>query len=510
MKRALGLLALVLAVLMIFAACGAGGTNKAASTAEQSTAASTSAASTAPAAPPTELNMMYLGNPQTDVALVEEAINKILIPKINVKLKITGVSAGAYMQQQNLVLSSGEKVDLMMTFPFTYLSLVSQGKIQEIGPLLDKYGSGIKDALGKYLEGSKVNGKIYGVRPMSDFAGGGGFTIRKDIVDKYKIDLTTLKSFRDIGNVLKVIKDNEPKTFPLTYSSQAAGILEYAMQFDVDKLGDYFGAIMYNATDLKVVNIFESQYYADNVKMMRDWYTKGYIMKDVATATEDNRTLVKSGKAYCYINPTKPGIEVQESAQCGYQMVTQQYSNPVSCTSNITLFQWVVPNACTAPDKAVQLLNEMYTNADLENLLSYGIEGKHYEKKADGTIGFPAGVTDKTSGYFLNSAWMMGNEFIAHVWNGNSPDVWEKTKELNASATLSKAMGFSYDATPVKTEVAAVTNVYNQYKKGLESGSVDPSKVLPEFLSKLKASGIDKIIAEKQKQLDAWSQANKK
>jgi putative aldouronate transport system substrate-binding protein len=37
---------------------------------------------------------------------------------------------------------------------------------------------------------------------------------------------------------------------------------------------------------------------------------------------------------------------------------------------------------------------------------------------------------------------------------------------------------------------------------------VNPDKVLPEFISKLKAAGIDKVIAEKQRQLNLWAEEN--
>jgi putative aldouronate transport system substrate-binding protein len=57
---------------------------------------------------------------------------------------------------------------------------------------------------------------------------------------------------------------------------------------------------------------------------------------------------------------------------------------------------------------------------------------------------------------------------------------------------------------PVKTELAAATNVINQYKVGLESGTLDPA-LTAEFNAKLKTAGLDKIIAEKQKQIDAWA-----
>jgi putative aldouronate transport system substrate-binding protein len=45
---------------------------------------------------------------------------------------------------------------------------------------------------------------------------------------------------------------------------------------------------------------------------------------------------------------------------------------------------------------------------------------------------------------------------------------------------------------------------------GLDTGTMDPKVALPQFISKLKASGMDKIIAEKQAQLDKWAKNSKK
>ena len=62
----------------------------------------------------------------------------------------------------------------------------------------------------------------------------------------------------------------------------------------------------------------------------------------------------------------------------------------------------------------------------------------------------------------------------------------------------------------MKTELAACSNVVSEYNVSLTSGLVDPETVIPEFVEKLEAAGIDKIIAEKQSQLDAWAEDNGK
>ncbi len=502
MKKTLQVLALLLALTMLLAACG---------TAATTTPAETSGGSdgtTTEAGPPTQLKVVFLtvGSQPADLGLVEQEINNLLVPKINVEIELEPINFGAAMEQYNVMLASGEKVDLLMTFPTTYTTLVSQGKLQSIGTYIDEYGMGIKEVLGDFLKGSYVNGEIYGVRPVSDMAGAGALCIRKDIVEKYDLPVDNMTSFEDIGAVLEIIKANEPEFYPLGYSNQDQGVVESIMQFSTDTLGDSFGVLLNYGQELTVENMFTSDEYVNALEVVRDWYVKGYIMPDIATSKEDQHSLVSAGRIYGYIAPSKPGIEIQESAQNGFECVVPQFSPAFSSTFNVTLFQWVVPQACETPDKAVQLLNEMYTNPELENLLSWGIEGQHYEMKEDGTIGFPEGVSSDNSGYFMNTPWMMGNEFIAHVWSGNPADLWDQTKAFNESARLSKAMGFTYDPSAVKTEVAAVSSVYSQYKLSLESGSVDIDEVYPTFISKLESAGIDKIIAEKQSQLDAWAQ----
>ena len=72
----------------------------------------------------------------------------------------------------------------------------------------------------------------------------------------------------------------------------------------------------------------------------------------------------------------------------------------------------------------------------------------------------------------------------------------------------SPALGYSFKAESVSSEVAAVETVMEQYCYSFNAGALDPDKALPEFIDALKAAGIDKVIAENQRQLDEWA-ANK-
>ena len=58
--------------------------------------------------------------------------------------------------------------------------------------------------------------------------------------------------------------------------------------------------------------------------------------------------------------------------------------------------------------------------------------------------------------------------------------------------------------TSVKSEIAALDSVLAEYRLGLENGELDPEEYLPKFIQALREAGIEKVIAEKQRQLDSW------
>jgi putative aldouronate transport system substrate-binding protein len=103
---------------------------------------------------------------------------------------------------------------------------------------------------------------------------------------------------------------------------------------------------------------------------------------------------------------------------------------------------------------------------------------------------------------------MFGNQLLSYTFNGEDPEIYKKLEEFNKNAVRSKALGFTYNPEPVKTELAAINNVVTEYQRGLETGTLDPDENLPKFIKALKDAGMDKVIEEKQNQLDEWVKNN--
>lgn len=491
-KKGTTVLSLLLILAMLLAACS-GGSN------EPAEGGSASAGNNDKTL---TLTVAFLGiGTMTDVQAVQDEISKITKEKINVNVKLMPIDISAWTQQTNLLLAGSEPLDLMVSSSLlNYSAQVAKNQLLPLDELLQPYEADIKATMVEDIyNGTKIDGKIYGVPSVRDTAADYGFIARKDLVEKHNIDLSQVQTFEDLEPIFQTILDNEPGIVPLVQRSQTTSIVSELLASRIDALGDGFGVLMVDNGDTKVVAQQETQEYKDALALTRSWYQKGYIMQDAATTQEGNNALIKAGKAFGYFSNMKPGFENQENGLNGYEMVAVRITKPVSMSTSANSFMLSIPRNAQDPARSMQLMHLWYTDPGIVNLLDNGIEGTHYEKTDSGHIRVPEGVT---SNWVFNQ-WQVGNNALAHTWEGTDLDIWDQMREFNQSATFSPALGFSFDSTPVKTEVAAVTNVANQYRVGLESGSLDPA-VLDEYVAKLKASGLEKIVAEKQKQLDAW------
>ncbi len=160
------------------------------------------------------------------------------------------------------------------------------------------------------------------------------------------------------------------------------------------------------------------------------------------------------------------------------------------------------------PEAAMKFLNLMYSDSDISDLLNYGIEGVHYQVSEEGVYTYLPGQDASSCTYHPEMTWIWPNSYIGGEWQGAAPEIGEKMTEFNKSARKSGAMGFTFDNSGVINEATACSNVMKQYSYGLEVGAVDVDSVLPEFRQALKDAGIDKVIAEKQRQLDEWLAEN--
>lgn len=461
----------------------------------------------------TTLKILMFGDSTADQAKkVSEALSKITREKLNCDVDITFVGFGSYTTQLNLMLSSGEQLDLFSPFVLGAGSLANAGQILPMDDLLATYGKDTLNAISEEdWQCAKINGEIYGVPCNKDKAYNLSFTMRKDILDELGVSVDSLTSFEDLQALLTNVKKAHPQMYPVV--SNYGGMFTY---LPTDSLGSGNGVLLdpYNSTSLKVENLVASDYFNNLCNTMYSWAQDGLIMPDASTNTEGYSSLIGSGKAFGYFIHTKQaasGYNAGATAENGTEMVSWIYKEAISVTSAVALV-WSIPTSSVDPERAMALLDLMYNNPEVSNLCIYGVEGEHYQiiDKEKGIIDYPEGVDASTVGYTSSVAWGWPNEQISYIWKGNSETAWSDLNAFNASAKQSPAKGFTFDSSMVINEETACSNVNSKYYNALLGGQLDPKEAIPKYLQELKDNGIDTIIAEKQKQLDAWATSNKK
>lgn len=467
-----------------------------------------------PQAEPAELTIGFYTNSTmpADINMVIDAINDILIEKADAKITDTVIlNYGNYLEQITLMLSGNEKLDTFLCRNSSnFIQYVSRGQLLEMNDLLEQYGQGVIEAVGQeFLDAGVVDGRQYGLTTNRDLAKEYGFSMLKSYVDKYNIDLDSIKTMDDMAEVFATIKANEPDMIPWVSAVGSNALMEFLI--GADQLTDSCGVLMNYGQDepLQVVNYFATDEYAYWCNYMHDFYQKGYIAEDFLTTSDQPHDLLRAHRAFAMSSGLKPGFDTQESQVVGEEIVSVPLTERYTTSTIVQTAQWCIPHNSTEPEAAMRFLNLLFTDADLINLFDWGIEGVHYERIEDGHITYPEGINAENSGYSLGLGWIFGNQYLSYVWEGDDLDLYDQLKEFNDTAMKSGGFGFVYDSSSVKTEVAAVSNVLNEYRAGLEFGVMDPETTLPEFLSALEAAGIDTIIAEKQSQLEAWAASQK-
>lgn len=471
----------------------------------------------------TEIELYAMTLYGTDgLAEVEDAINEISEAEIGVHVNLNYLDMSAYAEQTSLMFSSGDEIDLMMTTPIQsagFSSLVSQNQLQDLSELLPEYAPETYEMMKDYLEGTTVNGKLMSVTTYRTLNSNCYALMRADILDDLGLrekaeNLSTWSEYEEIlkavydsgydgGKVSTCLANNDSDGTVITVEYAMVGADNWEDNYGYDTLGDTYKIIAIDEDSDTVYDYFESEEYYNALKLMSSWYEKGYIYKDAATSDEGGDTFLSNDVTFSTVVNSEIGVEANRLTTTGKEIVAAQILSEPLSTGSVTKWTWAVPVTAKEPQAAVEFLNLMYTNAEIENLFVWGIEGRDYELNDEGEA-----VKLDTVQYQSND-FLYGNQFLAYPAKGQGGDFREVAMESLKSATISKYYGCTVDTSEISNQLTAVYNVIQQYKPNYESGSVAVPDTYEEyyngeFCTALRAAGVDEVVAEYQSQMDAW------
>ena len=479
---------------------------------------------------PVEITMLFCGCNVTDDAAVLEKLNAYLGDRIGVALKpVWGTWGNFNSLALNAVNTGSDEYDIMFTSSWNdneYAPYAKKGAYVRLDDpednLLEKYGAELKAALpGLLFEGAATEGPdgekgIYAVPGFKDFATMNAWDVNVTLLEKYGYTLDDVKNagFYGWGDIFAKVKEGEEKDGKVFYPFIFEGaVVERFVTGTPIVTGDANGLLSYymNTEDVSVpgaygnvfLNKFATPEFEKFAKQMREYYLAGYIDPAIAigeTATDAWRNAQNAANYLISSEVTSYGYEFTTSEQRGVQVAYLLTTDaPFIDNTSVQGAMMAISANSAHPDECMKFLALLNTDPYVMTLLNYGVEGIHYNLNDAGEVEF----TEARASY---SPWRngVGNVTLLPPEKGQGADFQQRYAEFYAASKKLPTYGFTFDAKPVETEIAAVSNVKEAYALSLFTGAVDVDEKLPELLSKLDDAGMQKIVDEANAQLKVF------
>ncbi len=437
-----------------------------------------------------------------DIKEIEEEISKITIEKFGVKVQLKIVNISSYKQEMQFLMAGQSNLDIMLACEGLLAYGISEKKLYPLEQELSNYGKGIIEALSdEVIQASYISGSIFGLPNNRSYATKKkSFAMRNDILKKYGIDYKTIDTIEEVESIFEMIKQNESEMVILA----SEGLTPMENLLEIDPIGDNLFGIYKDNDDNgipKFENLFESEEYKEYLYLIRKWHTLGYTNTESATQKDYLQNLIRTGKIFSYTIDANILSQMLESKRAGKDMVIVSLGEEYIYSNELFKYTWTIPTNAKNYILSLAILNLMYSDENIMNLLCYGIEGKHYTTNEDGRIKENELNLNK---YQMANNIIMPNLFITKVWETQDKDLWEQCRISNKEQLNKVGVGYFHEISPVKTEYGYIEKLYTSYRLSLENGLVDPGDVVYEMNKYLVDAGLKSIISAKRNQFIYW------
>ena len=514
MKGINRLLAVVMAVILAIGAlsgCGAKSGSSADTNKEDGSSSQDNPQAASGDEEPYQIDIeLLLGMPNPDLEEVEAAINEITLEKINCTVKLREISIADHATQMNLLATGSDKIDIINAGYTTSPSrLKDSGLLLGIGDILKENAPNLLEKCGKLMDACYIDGDIYFIPGNLYPASQRIFSYNDALVEQYNIEIPEMQEGENAFDYVERFYENVIASDFDGYGTTAGdgfsvpGVDAYYESFGDTRYCSY-GVLMDMTKDTKIVNFFETQEFADACYRAKEWRDKGYMVPDSLTNGSTVVDATASGQIVGSIGAANATYLGNQEKITGIIMEAVPISEMMLTGATIGEYSLAITTTSKNPEKCAQFLDLLYTDAQLSNLVNYGIEGKHYVKESEHIIKLPEGVGYDSLGYG-NQISTFGDAALNYQKAPFTEEFYVTLPDYSYdNAVVSSAFGYSFNSEAVKTQNAAVCAVIGEYLPSLCCGIVDVDEKLPEFIAELKDAGIDDIIAENQRQYDEW------
>lgn len=460
-----------------------------------------------------------------DADVVEAANARLRELGLNITFNPIWGDWGASEKIQNVLDTGDTSIDIVFTcsWAVNYVPNALRGNFLRLDDphynLLGRYGQDIKAAIPKFLwDGFKVNTidglGIYAVPGYKDYAQMHTWDINNTRLAELGYDIN---SFNWDGSVI---------FDPRFEEAMAAAKRRYGANFYplLPEPDNFLRALTYNDIDItglgvigfpfdptnpamprniNVGLIYEDENVMAVLQKLHEFYQKGYIDPRVAIREEANAAISGSLESANYLFSQRTyayGFSSVASNERGIDAKFMPISKPIISTVPVQGSGYGISVYSRNRKAAMQFLNVWYTDRQLAAILAYGVEGDHFTTNNDGTI------TLNVERRAVFSPWRngMGNIFILPPQDVEGVNYYEEFKAYNNAGIGTTFLGFTFDPTRVINELAAIRNVRDEFQASVSTGVANPNVRVPEFIAKLNANGMQKVLTEVNSQLQMF------
>lgn len=468
-----------------------------------------------------DLVFWLVGDAPADMGKVQDKINEILLEKINATITFNHTTWTDYMQKYNMLLFSGETVDLIYSCNWmNYSGYSMDGAFTALDDLLPTYMPNIYQ-MGQEQNAwdqMKVDGSIYGVPLFQSEYTNSCLVYRKDLCDKY--DLPIPDTLENCEAYLQGIKDNMPDQVLLNPYVQTATnppftTYNYLDFFKPDTLGNFNLEFSYDDPNGDYEDYFASEQFKEDCERYKKWADAGYWPKNSVTqqspgSIEDGGCVMTVRNPAQYMAHKNAAAENHPDWELG--VILQPEIGGAGVASLFTTNCTSIPHVSKNPERAAMALELLLTDETLNRLVLYGIQGEHYDIDENGY--YVPGPNNEGYIFEGSSAWnLRNNEFkLIRETDQELYEIFERCEKAGASLKYPNVdIGrlFAFVDDNVAAEKAAVQNVLVEYYTPLLAGMVeDVDAGIEELRKQLEVAGLETIREEWVSQWKAFCDAN--
>ena len=467
-----------------------------------------------------------------DNAMVLEELNKITRERLGVEIEIVYMSS----DEVGTSIASGEVYDMYFTCSWynEFNKNVSDGifaNLYEGGRnRIKEWAPKLWESMPEFIwdlacsSGENIEDGLYAIPVYKDIAPENFIVYDAQVAKDAGIEIpAAIASWDELTPYLEALKkameaNPELGQYPVNIGGAPAGV---ESSFDFISRTPLIGVVF---GDDKVVSVFDDEVIMDRYRTMHKWYQAGLVNPDAPTLTED----AISSKLH-HISFVQAWDDYDYTPSRGFWVKMTRYAGPFVNTDGVqgamNAFSVTLLDDEAKFEKAVQFQELVNTDKEVRDILAYGVPGYHFNYRdvtdengnvlGQCVVRTEVGRSNYAPWRFSQANYAINSiEASEAMLDGTFPapvlDQWDHYFAAVADAPVSKISGFTFDyQNPIdfSQQYAEISTIKEEYMKNIQCGVVDPDDPengVPAMRAKMEAAGLNDIIAEAQRQLDAF------